>query len=103
MCRHFWTALKQFAGRLPFVEDWQRLTTARSIRRPYARARYPTRSARRLHRPMALSISDLALASRPCVTDDAAVPVALFGLSSHITPAHRAAAAKALGKKMRKI
>ena len=31
-------------------------------------------------------------------TNDAAVLTTLFGLSSHITPLHRAAAARALGK-----
>ena len=35
-------------------------------------------------------------------TDDAAVLTALFGLSSHITPIHRAAAARALGKEIRR-
>ena len=32
--RDFWTAFKQFAGRLPFVGDLVALTTAHSIRRP---------------------------------------------------------------------
>jgi hypothetical protein len=31
-------------------------------------------------------------------TDDAAVLTALFGLTAHIKPVHRAAAARALGK-----
>ena len=31
--RDFWTALKQFAGRLPFVEDLVAAYTAHSIRR----------------------------------------------------------------------
>ena len=35
-------------------------------------------------------------------TDDAAVLTAVFGLSSHITPVHRAAAARALGKELRR-
>src|SRR6476620_11811012 len=34
-------------------------------------------------------------------TDDAAVLTAVFGLSAHITPVHRAAAARALGKELR--
>jgi len=35
-------------------------------------------------------------------TDDAAVLTAIFGLSSHITSGHRAAAARALGKEFPK-
>src|SRR6476620_1411648 len=64
---------------------------------PNASARYPACSARLLHRSMALSTLDVAMA-RSCVTDDAAVLTAVFGLASHIKPVHRAAAVRALGR-----
>jgi uncharacterized membrane protein YkvA (DUF1232 family) len=93
--RDFWTALKQFAGRLPFVED---LVAA------YYCALDPATPMR--VRGMLLA----ALAYRPLTliwrglpfTDDAAVLTAVFGLTSHIKPVHRAAAARALGRDITK-
>ena len=98
--RDFWTAFKQFAGRLPFVEDlaaayYCALDPATPMRvrgillaaLAYFIVRWRYRPLTRLWRFPGLGF-----------TDDAAVLTALFGLSSHITPVHRAAAAKALGR-----
>ena len=101
--RDFWTALKQFAGRLPFVED---LVAA------YYCALDPATPMRVLGILLAALVYFIfRLRSRPLTwlsrlpalgfTDDAAVLTAVFGLSSHITPVHRAAAARALGKDLR--
>jgi uncharacterized membrane protein YkvA (DUF1232 family) len=89
--RDFWTTLKQFAGRLPFVED---LVAA------YYCAFDPMLAAlayfifRWRYRPLAWLWRFPGLA----FTDDAAVITAAFGLTSHIKPVHRVAAARALGK-----
>jgi len=98
--RDFWTKLKHFAGQVPFVED---LVAA------YYCALDPETPMRvRAILLAALAYFILRWRSRPLTwlqrfpglgfTDDAAVLTAVFGLSSHITPVHRAAAARALGK-----
>ena len=98
----FWPNLKHFAGRLPFVED---LVAA------YYCALDPATPMRvRGILLAALAYFIFRLRSRPLTwlrrfpglgfTDDAAVLTAVFGLSSHITPVHRAAAARALGKEL---
>jgi len=96
--RDFWTALKQFAGRLPFVEDlvaayYCALDPATPMRvRGTLLAALAYFIFRWRYRPLTLLWRGLAF------TDDAAVLTALFGLASHIKPVHRAAAARALGK-----
>ena len=101
--RDFWTKLKHFAGQMPFVED---LVAA------YYCALDPATPMRvRGILLAALAYFILRWRSRPLTwlrrfpglgfTDDAAVLTAVFGLSSHITPVHRAAAARALGKELR--
>ena len=100
--RDFWTALKQLAGRLPFVEDlvaayYCALDPATPMRvRGILLAALVYFIFRWRYRPLTWLWRGLAF------TDDAAVLTAIFGLSSHITPVHRAAAAKALGKEMRR-
>jgi uncharacterized membrane protein YkvA (DUF1232 family) len=100
--RDFWTMLKHFAGQVPFVED---LVAA------YYCALDPATPMRvRAILLAALAYFILRWRSRPLTwlrrfpglgfTDDAAVLTAVFGLSTHITPVHRAAAAKALGKEL---
>jgi uncharacterized membrane protein YkvA (DUF1232 family) len=102
--RDFWTVLKQFAGRLPFVEDlvaayYCALDPATPMRvRGILLAALAYFVFRWRYRPLAWLWRFPGLA----FTDDAAVLTAVFGLSSHITPVHRAAAAKALGKEMRR-
>ena len=102
--RDFWTALKQFAGRLPFVEDlvaayYCALDPATPMRvRGILLAALAYFIVRWRYRPLTWLWRFPGLG----FTDDAAVLTALFGLSSHITPVHRAAAAKALGKEMRR-
>jgi uncharacterized membrane protein YkvA (DUF1232 family) len=86
--RDFWTALKRLAGHVPFVED---LVAA------YYCALDPA-TPMRVRGPLTWLWRFPGLG----FTDDAAVLTALFGLSSHITPVHRAAAAKALGKEIRR-
>jgi uncharacterized membrane protein YkvA (DUF1232 family) len=99
--RDFWTALKQFAGRLPFVEDlvaayYCALDPATPMRvRGILFAALAYFICRWRYRPLTLLWRGLAF------TDDAAVLTALFGLASHIKPVHRAAAARALGKDIR--
>jgi uncharacterized membrane protein YkvA (DUF1232 family) len=99
--RDFWTALKQFAGRLPLVEDlvaayYCALDPATSMRvRGILLAALAYFIVRWRYRPLTWLWRGLAF------TDDAAVLTAVFGLSSHITPIHRAAAARALGKELR--
>jgi uncharacterized membrane protein YkvA (DUF1232 family) len=100
--RDFWTALKQFAGRLPFVEDlvaayYCALDPATPMRvRGILLAALAYFIFRWRYRPLTLLWRGLAF------TDDAAVLTALFGLASHIKPLHRAAAARALGKDITK-
>jgi uncharacterized membrane protein YkvA (DUF1232 family) len=99
--RDFWTALKQFAGRLPFVEDlvaayYCALDPATPKRvRGMLLAALAYFTFRR-YRPLTLIWRGLAF------TDDAAVLTAVFGLTSHIKPVHRAAAARALGRDITK-
>jgi len=64
--RDFWTALKQFAGRLPFVEDLVAAYLRTRSGDAYASTRYPARSACLLYLSMALSTADIALAW-PCI------------------------------------
>jgi uncharacterized membrane protein YkvA (DUF1232 family) len=96
--RDFWTALRQFAGRLPFVEDlvasyYCALDPATPMRvRGILLAALAYFIVRWRYRPLSWLWRGLAF------TDDAAVVTALFGLASHIKPVHRAAAARALGK-----
>jgi uncharacterized membrane protein YkvA (DUF1232 family) len=101
--RDFWSKLKRFAGQVPFVED---LVAA------YYCALDPATPMRvRGILLAALAYFILRWRSRPLTwlnripglgfTDDAAVLTAVFGLSSHITAVHRAAAARALGKEPR--
>jgi uncharacterized membrane protein YkvA (DUF1232 family) len=98
----FWPNLKHLVGKLPFVED---LVAA------YFCALDPATPMRvRGLLLAALAYFIFRLRSRPLTwlrrfpglgfTDDAAVLTAVFGLSSHITPVHRAAAARALGKEL---
>ena len=100
--RDFWTALKQFAGRLPFVEDlvaayYCALDPATPMRvRGVLLAALAYFIFRWRYRPLTL------LWRGPAFTDDAAVLTALFGLTSHIKPVHRAAAARALGRDITK-
>jgi uncharacterized membrane protein YkvA (DUF1232 family) len=99
--RDFWTALKQFAGRLPFVEDlvaayYCALDPATPMR---VRGTLLAALAYFIFRwRYALTLLWRGLA----FTDDAAVLTALFGLTSHIKPVHRAAAARALGRDITK-
>ena len=94
----FWTTLKLFAGRFPFVEDlvaayYCALDPATPMRvRGTLLAALAYFIFRWRYRPLTLLWRGLAF------TDDAAVLTALFGLASHIKPVHRAAAARALGK-----
>jgi uncharacterized membrane protein YkvA (DUF1232 family) len=96
--RDFWSALKQFAGRIPFVEDlvaayYCALDPATPMRvRGTLLAALAYFIFRWRYRPLSLLWRGLAF------TDDAAVLTAVFGLASHIKPVHRAAAARALGK-----
>jgi uncharacterized membrane protein YkvA (DUF1232 family) len=89
---------QQFAGRLPFVEDlvaayYCALDPATPMRvRAILLAALAYFIFRWRYRPLTLLWRGLAF------TDDAAVLTALFGLTSHIKPVHRAAAARALGK-----
>src|SRR4026208_1459587 len=96
--RDFWTALKQFAGRLPFVEDlvaayYCALDPATPMRvRGILLAALAYFIFRWRYRPLTLLWRGLAF------PDDPAGLTAVFGLASHIKPAHREAAARALGK-----
>jgi uncharacterized membrane protein YkvA (DUF1232 family) len=100
--RDFWETLRTLAGRVPFVED---LVAA------YYCVMDPATPMRvRGILLAALAYFVLRARARPLAwlqkipglgfTDDAAVLAAVFGLSSHITPVHRAAAARALGKEV---
>jgi uncharacterized membrane protein YkvA (DUF1232 family) len=101
--RDFWTKLKHFAGQVPFVED---------VVAAYYCALDPATPMRvRGILLAALVYFIFRLRARPLTwlsrfpalgfADDAAVLTTVFGLSSHITPVHRAAAARALGKELR--
>ena len=98
--RDFWTALKQFAGRFPFVEDlvaayYCAFDPATPMRvRGILLAALAYFIVRWRCRPLTWLWRGLAF------TDDAAVLTAVFGLASHIKPVHRAAAARALGKEI---
>src|SRR3984893_17561093 len=97
--RDFWSKLKRFAGQVPFVDD---LVAA------YYCALDPTTPMRvRGMLLAALAYFILPFDFIPDMipglgfTDDAAVLTAVFALvSSHITPIHRTAAAKALDKEL---
>jgi uncharacterized membrane protein YkvA (DUF1232 family) len=100
--RDFWAMLRRFAGQVPFVEDL--VAAYYCVMDPAT----PMRVRGILLAALAYFI--LRARARPCLqkipglgfTDDAAVLAAVFGLSSHITPVHRAAAARALGKEFPK-
>ena len=100
--RDFWTTFKQFAGRLPFVEDlvaayYCALDPATPMRvRGILLAALVYLIFRWRYRPLTWLWRGLAF------TDDAAVLTAVFGLTSHIKPVHRAAAARALGRDLTK-
>lgn len=101
--RDFWSKLKRFAGQVPFVEDL--------VAAYYCALDSATPMRVRGILLAALAYFILRWRSRPLTwlnripgfgfTDDAAVLTAVFGLSSHITAVHRAAAARALGKEPR--
>jgi uncharacterized membrane protein YkvA (DUF1232 family)/AraC-like DNA-binding protein len=97
--RDFWAKLKRFAGQVPFVED---LVTG------YYTA-MDTVSPMRVRGMLLAALAyfivpfDLIPDTTPGLgfTDDLALLVAVMGrVSSHITPVHRAAAARALGRKL---
>jgi uncharacterized membrane protein YkvA (DUF1232 family) len=96
--RDFWTTLRQFAGRLPFVEDlvaayYCALDPDTPMRvRGILLAALAYFIVRWRYRPLTWLWRGLAF------TDDAAVLTALFGFASHIKPVHRATAARALGR-----
>jgi uncharacterized membrane protein YkvA (DUF1232 family) len=102
--RDFWTTLKRLAGQVPFVEDlvaayYCALDPATPMRvRGILLAALAYFIVRWRYRPLTWLWRFPGLG----FTDDAAVLSALFGLSSHITPVHQAAAARALGKKIRR-
>ena len=102
--RDFWTALKRLAGHLPFVEDlvaayYCALDPATPMRvRGILLAALAYFIFRWRYRPLTWLWRFPGLG----FTDDAAVLTAVFGLSSYITPVHRAAAAKALGRDLTK-
>jgi uncharacterized membrane protein YkvA (DUF1232 family) len=95
--RDFWTTLKRLAGQVPFVEDlvaayYCALDPATPMRvRGILLAALAYFIVRWRYRPLTWLWRFPGLG----FTDDAAVLTALFGLSSHITPVHRAAAARA--------
>jgi len=96
--------VKRLAGQEPFVEDLIALLLLRTDPATPMRVRGILLAAlayfivRWRYRPLTWLWRFPGLG----FTDDAAVLTALFGLSSHITPIHRAAAARALGKEMRR-
>jgi uncharacterized membrane protein YkvA (DUF1232 family) len=101
--RDFWATLRRFAGQVPFVEDlvaayYCALDPATPMRvRGMLLAALAYFILRSRFRPLTwlLRIPGLDF------TDDAAVLTAVFGqVSSHITPIHRAAAARALDKEL---
>jgi uncharacterized membrane protein YkvA (DUF1232 family) len=97
--RDFWAKLKRFAGQVPFVEDF--VAAYYCAMDPAT----PTRVRGMLVAALAYFILpfDLIPDMIPVLgfTDDAALLAAVITLvSSHITPTHRAAAARALGKEL---
>ena len=102
--RDFWTTLKRFAGQVPFVEDlvaayYYALDPATPMRvRGILLAALAYFIVRWRYKPLTWLWRFPGLG----FTDDAAVLTTLFGLSSHITPIHRAAAARAPGKQIRR-
>ncbi|GAF77036.1 unnamed protein product [marine sediment metagenome] len=97
--RDFWAKLKRFAGRVPFVED---LVAAYYCALDPAT---PTRVRGMLLAALAYFILPLDIVPDLIVglgfADDAALLTAVVGLvSAHITPTHRAAAARALDKEL---
>jgi uncharacterized membrane protein YkvA (DUF1232 family) len=102
--RDFWTTLKHFAGQLSFVEElvaayYCALDPATPMRvRGKLLAALAYFIVRWRYRPLTWLWRFPGLG----FTNDAAVLTAVFGLSSHITPIHRAAAARALGKEIRR-
>jgi uncharacterized membrane protein YkvA (DUF1232 family) len=102
--RDLWTTLKRLAGQVPFVEDliaayYCALDPETPMRvRGILLAALAYFIVRWRYKPLTWLWQVPGLG----FTDDAAVLSALFGLSSHITPVHRAAAARALGKQIRR-
>jgi uncharacterized membrane protein YkvA (DUF1232 family) len=100
--RDFWATLRRFAGQVPFVDDlvaayYCVMDPATPMRvRGILLAALAYFILRARVRPWLQKIPGLGF------TDDAAVLAAVFGLSSHITPMHRAAAARALRKEFPK-
>jgi uncharacterized membrane protein YkvA (DUF1232 family) len=99
--REFWAKLKRFAGRIPFAED---LVAAYYCAMDPAT---PIRVRGMLLAALAYFIlpTDLIpdILGGLGFADDMALLTAVIGLvSSHITPAHRAAAARALDKELPK-
>jgi uncharacterized membrane protein YkvA (DUF1232 family) len=97
--RDFWAKLKRFAGQVPFVEDF--VAAYYCAMDPAT----PTRVRGMLLAVLAYFILpfDLIPDMIPVLgfTDDAALLAAVITLvSSHITPTHRAAAARALGREL---
>lgn len=102
--RDFWTSLKRLVGQVPFVEDlvaayYCALDPATPMRvRGKLLAALAYFIVRWRYRPLTWLWRFPGLG----FTNDAAVLTAVFGLSSHITPVHREAAARALGKEVRR-
>jgi uncharacterized membrane protein YkvA (DUF1232 family)/AraC-like DNA-binding protein len=97
--RDFWTKLKRFAGQVPFVEDF---VTAYYCAMDTAS---PMRVRGMLLAALAYFIVpfDLIPDTTPALgfTDDLTLLVAVIGrVSSHITPVHRATAARVLGSQL---
>lgn len=99
--RDFWKVLKRFAGKLPFVED---------IVAAYYCALDPATPIRvrgMLLATLAYFIMPLDIIPDVILglgyADDAALVTAVLGMvAANITPTHRAAAARALGKELPK-
>jgi len=97
--RDFWAKLNHFAGQVPFVEDVVgALDPATPMR---VRVILLAALVYFIFRLRARPLSWLGRFPGLGFTDDAAVLTAVCGLSSHITPVHRAAAARAFGKELR--
>jgi uncharacterized membrane protein YkvA (DUF1232 family) len=97
--RDFWVKLKRFAGQVPFVKDF--VAAYYCAMDPAT----PTKVRGMLLAALAYFILpfDLIPDMIPVLgfTDDAALLAAVITLvSSHITPTHRVAAARALGKEL---
>ena len=99
--RDFWAKLKRFAGHVPFAED--------AVAAYYCALDPATPMRVRGMLLAALAYFILPIDLIPDVlaglgfADDAALITAVFGLvASHITPAHREAAARALDKELPK-